>query len=153
MKISTSITGIDYQHLVDHLKTLESAGFSSVSTQENRLNPFLPLSIAAAGSQALELKTSVAIAFARSPMVTAQIAWELARASEGRFVLGLGSQVKSHIERRFSQPWSAPAIRMREVIQAIRAIWHSWSTGDRLDFSSEHFSFCLLYTSDAADEE
>ena len=83
MKISTSITGIDYQHLVDHLKTLESAGFSSVSTQENRLNPFLPLSIAAAGSQALELKTSVAIAFARSPMVTAQIAWELARASEG----------------------------------------------------------------------
>ena len=86
MKISTSITGIDYQHLVDHLKTLESAGFSSVSTQENRLNPFLPLSIAAAGSQVLELKTSVAIAFARSPMVTAQIAWELARASEGRFV-------------------------------------------------------------------
>ena len=82
MKISTSITGIDYQHLVDHLKTLESAGFSSVSTQENRLNPFLPLSIAAAGSKALELKTSVAIAFARSPMVTAQIAWELARASE-----------------------------------------------------------------------
>ena len=144
MKISTSITGIDYQHLVDHLKTLESAGFSSVSTQENRLNPFLPLSIAAAGSQALELKTSVAIAFARSPMVTAQIAWELARASEGRFVLGLGSQVKSHIERRFSQPWSAPATRMREVIQAIRAIWHSWSTGDRLDFSSEHFSFNLM---------
>jgi len=144
MKISTSITGIEYQHLVDHLKTLEAAGFSSVSTQENRLNPFLPLSIAAAGSQVLELKTSVAIAFARSPMVTAQIAWELARASEGRFVLGLGSQVKSHIERRFSQPWSAPASRMREVIQAIRAIWHSWNTGDRLDFSSEHFSFNLM---------
>ena len=94
MKISTSITGIDYQHLVDHLKTLEAAGFSSVSTQENRLNPFLPLSIAAAASQVLELKTSVAIAFARSPMVTAQIAWELARASEGRFVLGLGSKSK-----------------------------------------------------------
>ena len=144
MKISTSITGIDYQNLVAHLKALESAGFSSVSTQENRLNPFLPLSIAAAGSEVIELKTSVAIAFARSPMVTAQIAWELARASQGRFVLGLGSQVKSHIERRFSQPWSAPASRMREVIHAIRAIWRSWSTGDRLDFSSEHFSFNLM---------
>ena len=138
----TSIT-IDYQHLVDHSRHSSQQGFRA--SPPKRIGSILsPLSIAAAGSQVLELKTSVAIAFARSPMVTAQIAWELARASEGRFVLGLGSQVKSHIERRFSQPWSAPASRMREVIQAIRAIWHSWSTGDRLDFSSEHFSFNLM---------
>ena len=144
MKIATSITGIEYQDLPDHLAHLEAMGFTSVTTQENRLNPFLPLSIAAASSRSLELRTSVAIAFARSPMVTAQIAWELSRASGGRFILGLGSQVKSHIERRFSQPWSAPASRMKEVVQALKAIWHSWHSGERLDFASEHFSFNLM---------
>lgn len=144
MKIVTSITGIEYQDLALHLAQLESAGFTGVTTQENRLNPFLPLSVAAASSRSLELRTSVAIAFARSPMVTAQIAWELSRASHGRFVLGLGSQVKSHIERRFSQPWSAPASRMKEVVQALKAIWHSWHAGEKLDFVSEHFSFNLM---------
>src|SRR5688500_538641 len=101
----------------------EEAGYSGLWTSESKHDPFLPLTLAAEHTRDLELGTSIAVAFARSPMTLAHTAWDLQRYSEGRFMLGLGSQVKPHIERRFSMPWGQPANRMRELVSAIRAIW------------------------------
>ena len=123
---------------------VEANGFSGISTQENRQDAFLPLAVAAAHTENLELRTSIAIAFARSPMVAANMSWDLQRASNGNFTLGLGSQVKGHNVRRFSVPWSAPAPRMREYVQSIRAIWDCWKNGTPLDYQGEHYQFSLM---------
>lgn len=144
MKTSVSITGIELPKLAAHLTQLEAAGVTAVSTQENRFNPFLPLSVAAAQESHLELRTSVAIAFARSPMAAANCAWDLQAASNGRFTLGLGSQVKGHNKRRFSVPWSAPAPRMREYVQSLRAIWDCWQHDTPLQYEGEHYQFTLM---------
>ena len=144
MKTITSITGTDLNLLGPRLQALETNGFSGVTAQENRFNPFLPLAVAATQSRKLELRTSVAIAFARSPMASASLSWDLQAASDGRFTLGLGSQVKGHNVRRFSVPWSAPAPRMREYVQSIRAIWDCWQNGTTLDYQGEHYQFSLM---------
>jgi probable F420-dependent oxidoreductase len=144
MKTITSITGTDLNQVGAKVAVLESSGFSGVTTQENRFNPFLPLAVAATESQRLELRTSVAIAFARSPMASANLGWDLQAASGGRFVLGIGSQVKGHNVRRFSVPWSAPAPRMREYVQAVRAIWDCWQNGTKLDYQGQHYQFTLM---------
>lgn len=144
MKTITSITGTELSEVGGTVADLENRGFSGVTTQENRFNPFLPLAVAATHSETLELRTSVAIAFARSPMASANIGWDLQAASAGRFVLGLGSQVKGHNVRRFSVPWSAPAPRMREYVQSIRAIWDCWQNGTQLDYQGEHYQFSLM---------
>ena len=107
-------------------------------------DPFLPLGIAAVNTQKLELSTGIAIAFSRSPMVVANIGWDLQAASGGRFVLGLGSQVKGHNERRFSVQWSPPAPRLREYAHALRAIWNTWKTGEPLNFEGQHYRFTLM---------
>lgn len=144
MKAITSITGIDLNEVGPLVRDLEARGFRGVSTQENRFNPFLPLAVAATQSSTLELRTSVAIAFARSPMVSANLGWDLQAASRGRFTLGLGSQVKGHNVRRFSVPWSPPAPRLREYVRALRAIWDCWQNGTSLDFAGEHYQFNLM---------
>ncbi|NIP14530.1 MAG: TIGR03617 family F420-dependent LLM class oxidoreductase [Pseudomonadales bacterium] len=144
MKAITSITGIDLNDVGALIQDLEARGFTGVSTQENRFNPFLPLAVAATRSTTLELRTSVAIAFARSPMVSANLGWDLQAASRGRFTLGLGSQVKGHNVRRFSVPWSPPAPRLREYVRALRAIWDCWQNGTPLDFAGEHYQFNLM---------
>lgn len=144
MKTLLSITGIEFDQLTAHVQDLEARGFTGISTQENRFNPFLPLSIAAVASQRLELRTSVAIAFARSPMASANLGWDLQTASNGRFTLGLGSQVKGHNVRRFSVPWSPPAPRMREYVQAVKAIWDCWQHGTPLKYEGEHYQFTLM---------
>lgn len=144
MKTTTSITGVDFHDIGAHVGSLETAGFTAVTTQENRFNPFLPLSVAAVHSETIELRTSVAIAFARSPMASANLGWDLQTASRGRFTLGLGSQVKGHNLRRFSVPWSPPAPRMREYVQAIRAIWDCWQNDTELNFQGEHYQFTLM---------
>lgn len=90
------------------------------------------------------MSTAIAIAFSRSPMVVANMSWDLHANSGGRFYLGLGSQVKGHNERRFSVPWSAPAPRMQEYIESLRAIWHSWETGEKLSYVGKHYSFTLM---------
>jgi probable F420-dependent oxidoreductase len=95
-------------------------------------------------TERIELATSVAIAFPRSPMVTASIAYDLQRASRGRFVLGIGPQIRAHNEKRFSVPWSAPAPRMREYVEGMRAIWRAWERGDRLDYRGQHYTFTLM---------
>ena len=144
MKVNTGIPVQDLKAVGAAAQAAEATGFSGISTQENRQDPFLPLAVAAAHTEDLELRTSIAIAFARSPMVAANMSWDLQRASNGNFTLGLGSQVKGHNVRRFSVPWSAPAPRMREYVQAIRAIWDCWKNGTPLDYQGEHYQFSLM---------
>ena len=144
MKINTGLPAEDLNAVGPAAKAIEALGFSGVSTQENRQDAFLPLAVAATSTSSLELRTSIAIAFARSPMVAANMSWDIQRASKGRFTLGIGSQVKGHNVRRFSVPWSAPAPRMREYVQALRAIWDCWANGTPLDYQGEHYQFSLM---------
>jgi probable F420-dependent oxidoreductase len=144
MKITTGIPLDDLRKVPSAVQRIEAQGYSGIHSQENRQDPFLPLAVAAVHSERLELASAIAISFARSPMVFANIGWDLQRASRGRFVLGLGTQVKGHNERRFSVPWSAPAPRMREMVQFIKATWHSWHTGDKLHYEGEHYSVTLM---------
>lgn len=123
---------------------LEADGFDAAWTSESAHDPFLPLMAAAAGTDRLRLGTAIAVAFARSPMNVAQLANDLHLYSGGRFTLGLGTQVKAHIERRFAMPWSRPAARMREFVLALRAIWRCWETGERLAFRGEFYSHTLM---------
>ena len=122
----------------------EAIGFDAIWTSETQHDPFLPLTHVAAVTSQLHFGTAVAIAFARSPMVMAQTAWDLAKQSNGRFMLGLGTQVKAHIERRFGMPWSAPVPRLREYVQAIRAVWMAWQTGERLNFRGAEYKLTLM---------
>lgn len=144
MRIFTTIPQADLKDVPAAIRSIEADGYDGVSTMENRHDPFLPLAVAAVNSERLELSTGITIAFGRSPMVVANQGWDLQRASGGRFVVGLGSQVKGHIERRFSAPWSAPAKRMREYVEALRAIWTCWESGGPLDYQGEHYQFSLM---------
>lgn len=123
----------------------EAIGFAGAWTSETQRDPFLPLALAVEHTQRLQLGTAVAIAFARSPMTLAQTAWDLAAQSRGRFVLGLGTQIKAHIERRFGMPWpESPVALLREQVRAIRAIWHAWQTGERLNHRGERYRLTLM---------
>ena len=121
----------------------EHAGYDGLATVEALHDPFLPLVSAAAATERIELTTGIAVAFARSPMTVAQTAYDLALLSQGRFTLGLGSQIKPHIEKRFSMPWSRPAARMRDYLLALRAIWACWQDGTRLDYTGEFYRHTL----------
>ncbi len=123
-----------------HAKLL---GFDGVFTAEANHDPFLPLAAAAATVDDLDYGTAIAVAFARSPMVTAMAAWDLAAASNGRFILGLGTQIKAHITRRFSMEWSAPGPRLREYVEAVRAIWQTWQEGTPLRFRGHFYQHTL----------
>lgn len=122
----------------------EKLGVDGLKTSELSHDPFLPLAAVANATDRVELATGIAIAFARSPMVVAMMANDLQSSSNGRFVLGLGSQVKGHNERRFSVPWSAPAPRMREYVASLRAIWRCWEKGEKLNFRGDHYQFDLM---------
>jgi probable F420-dependent oxidoreductase len=121
-----------------------AAGYDGLHASEVQHDPFLLLARAAGEASGLDLGTSIAVAFARSPMTVAHSAWDLQALTGGRFHLGLGAQVKAHVERRFSMPWSRPAARMREYVLALRAIWRSWQTGGRLDFEGEFYRHTLM---------
>lgn len=144
MKFDVTIFPTDLNAAADIARQVEAHGFDGLWTSETAHNPFLPLTHAASVTSRIVLGTAVAIAFPRSPMVTAQIAWDLAAQSKGRFILGLGTQVKTHIVRRFSTEWTAPAPRLREYIQSLRAIWASFQTNEPLRYSGEHYKFSLL---------
>ncbi|MFM8871352.1 MAG: LLM class F420-dependent oxidoreductase [Actinomycetota bacterium] len=132
-------------HLVaDETKRAEAAGYAGLWTAETSHDPFFPLLLAAEHSQDIELGTSIAVAFARNPMTLANIAWDLHTFSKGRFILGLGSQIKPHITKRFSMEWSKPAARMREMVLAIRAIWDCWLNGTPLQFRGEFYTHTLM---------
>ncbi|MET0821310.1 MAG: LLM class F420-dependent oxidoreductase [Aeromicrobium sp.] len=122
----------------------ERTGYAGLWTSESKHDPFLPLALAGEHTTSLELGTSIAVAFARSPMTLAHTAWDLQRYTDGRFMLGLGSQVKPHIERRFSMPWGQPANRMREMVSAIRAIWDTWQNDAPLSFTGDFYQHTLM---------
>ncbi|MFZ0667255.1 MAG: LLM class F420-dependent oxidoreductase [Acidimicrobiales bacterium] len=122
----------------------EEAGYAGIWCPETGHDAFLPLLLAAEHTEKLELGTGIAVAFARNPMSMATLANDLQLFSKGRFMLGLGSQIKPHIEKRFSMPWSRPAARMREYVLAMRAIWATWNTGERLNFRGEFYKHTLM---------
>jgi len=123
---------------------LEARGYDAAFSAEINNDPFFGLVLAAEHSRTIALSTSISVAFARNPMTMANLAWDLNQYSRGRFTLGLGSQIKPHITRRFSMPWSKPASRMREFIQAMRAIWACWEQGERLNFEGEFYQHTLM---------
>jgi len=125
-------------------KELEDAGYDGVWTAETSHDPFFPLLVAAEHTEKVELGTGIAVAFARNPMNLANLAYDLQAFSEGRFILGLGSQIKPHITKRFSMEWSHPAARMREMILAIRAIWDCWNNDTKLDFHGDFYTHTLM---------
>jgi probable F420-dependent oxidoreductase len=144
MQIEMAITERDPATTGAAAARLEAQGLDCGVVFEAARDPFLQVLLAAQQTSRLQIATGVAIAFARSPMIVAQTANDLQTLSRGRFVLGLGSQIKPHIERRFSMPWSRPAARMREFVGAIRAIWHAWETGEKLDFRGELYTHTLM---------
>ncbi len=126
-------------------RAAETVGFDAIWTSETQHDPFLPLAVAAGQTRRVKLGTAVAIGFARSPMTLAHTAWDLAQYSGGRFILGLGTQVKPHIERRFGMAWpESPTKKLRELVQAIRAIWQCWQSNGRLNFRGEYFRLTLM---------
>jgi probable F420-dependent oxidoreductase len=144
MRILTTLPQDDLTQVPQAARAAEAAGYDGVVTAENRNDPFLSLAVAAVSTSRISLETGIAISFSRSPMPVANTSWDLQNASRGRFVLGLGSQVKAHNENRFSVPWSPPAPRMREYVLALRAIWRNWEKGEKLDFRGRHYKFTLM---------
>ena len=143
MKIDSSLM-FEPAKVAQMAAELESAGFDGAYTFEDQSDPFISVAAAAMSTSRMELMTSIAVAFARNPMNLAYLGNDLQNLSEGRFILGLGAQVKAHIERRFSMPWSKPASRMREMVQAVRAIWDCWQTGEKLKFEGEFYQHTLM---------
>ena len=138
MKVDAGI-GADLATIAGTVKEIEAAGYDGVRTAEMNHDPFFPLLLAAEHSEKLELATSIAVAFARSPMNLANIGHDLNAYSKGRFTLGLGSQIKPHITKRFSMQWGAPADQMRELVLAMRAIWSNWYDGEPLEFVGKYY--------------
>jgi probable F420-dependent oxidoreductase len=144
MRVLTSLPQDDLRKTTAAAQAAEAAGYDGALTMENKNDPFLAHAIAAVSTERLQLGTAVAIAFPRSPMVIANAAWDLQIASRGRFVLGIGPQIRPHNERRFSVPWTAPAPRLREYVQSLRAIWTAWEKGERLRYEGQHYTFTLM---------
>src|SRR5207253_1004803 len=144
MKVDSGVMGASLDDIAVRARELEEIGYDGLLTAETAHDPFLPLVIAAQHTERIELGTGITVAFARTPMVLAYTANDLQEMSGGRFILGLGSQIKPHIEKRFSMPWSHPAARMREFVAALRAIWASWQDGETLDFQGEFYTHTLM---------
>lgn len=143
MKVDIGI-GTDLSRVQEQAQAFEAAGYSGIQTAETGHDPFLPLSLAALHTSQVDLITGIAVAFARTPMVLAHTAHDINFASQGRFVLGLGSQIRAHITKRFSMPWSHPAARMREFILALRAIWATWYEKEPLQFNGKFYTHTLM---------
>ena len=131
-------------NVVEAATTLERRGYDGCWTAEINHDPFLPLTLAAEHTDAIELGTSIAVAFARNPMTVANVGWDLQEYSGGRLNLGLGSQIQPHIEKRFSMPWSRPVPRMREFVLAMREIWTCWRDGTKLAFEGDFYTHKLM---------
>jgi probable F420-dependent oxidoreductase len=144
MKIETSIESADWAKIAGRAKLAEDLGYDRIASAELAHDPFLPLAVAAGATHRIGLVTSVAIAFPRSPTVTAYTARDLNDLSGGRFVLGLGTQVKGHIERRFSTEWSSPGPRFRDYVQAVRAVWDSWDSEGPLRYDGRFYRLSLM---------
>jgi probable F420-dependent oxidoreductase len=145
MKIDVVLWVDDLGQVPAAARAAEELGFSALWTGDVNHNPLFPLVLSAEHTQHIHLGTSILVAFARSPMDVAYQAWDLARFSGGRFILGLGTQVPMHITRRFGMDWKKPAVdALREYIGALRAIWHAWQTGERLNFRGKFYKLTLM---------
>jgi probable F420-dependent oxidoreductase len=144
MRVFTAIPMADWRLAGPAARAAEDVGFDAVMTVELGHDVFTPLALAALATERVELTPSIAVAFPRSPTVMASSAWDLHANSAGRFVLGLGSQVKGHNERRFGIEWTPPAPRLRDYIGALRAVWRSWETGEKLDYHSAGYTLTLM---------
>ncbi len=148
MKIDGGLTGLNNPSGIGAIgeaaRELEEAGYAGAWTAETSHDPFLPHMVAAEHTERIELGTSIAVAFARNPMLLANLGHDLQRYSNGRFVLGLGTQIRPHITKRFSMEWSKPAARMREMISAMRAIWATWNDGEKLAFRGDFYTHTLM---------
>ena len=144
MRVETGIPLDNWRKVSDAARRAEEAGFDGLLTAEIAHDPFMPLGFAALATERVRLATAIAVCFPRSPMVVAGTAWDLQEQSGGRFVLGLGAQVKGHNERRFSVPWSAPVPRLREYVESLRAIWQAWEKGEELNYEGKHYRFTLM---------
>src|SRR3954470_11864452 len=144
MRVDTGVMGTSAVDVGQRARELEELGYDGLLTAETGHDAFLPIALAAEHTERIELATGIAVAFARTPMVLAYTANDLQQMSKGRFVLGLGSQIKPHIEKRFSMPWSHPARRMREYILALQAIWSAWNDGTPLKFDGEFYKHTLM---------
>jgi probable F420-dependent oxidoreductase len=144
MRVFTMLPMRHWREVGPFAAAVEGAGFDTLMTAELNHDVFAPLALAALATQRIELTPSIAVAFPRSPTIMASQAWDLQANSNGRFVLGLGSQVRGHNERRFGIAWSPPAPRLRDYVRALRAIWRCWETGEKLDYRGEHYKLTLM---------
>ncbi len=142
MKVDAPLYSFDQPE--DEVRRLEAKGYAGAFTYEGPHDPFFPLLLAAKASQSIDLYTAVAIGFARNPMILANIGWDLQAVTKGRFLLGLGTQIRPHIEKRFNMPWSKPVTRMKEMVLAIKEIWRTWESKERLDFRGEIYQHTLM---------
>jgi len=144
MKVDGALMPAEIGESGEAARRCEEQGFDGVLSFEGPHDPFFPLVLAAQATERVELMTAIAIAFARNPMVCAQMANDLHLLSQGRFILGLGTQIRPHIEKRFGETWSKPNARMREFVGAVRAIWRCWNEGEKLDFRGEFYTHTLM---------
>ncbi len=144
MKVDGGLVISRLETVPERVRALEAAGYDAAVSAEISNDPFFPLLLAAEHSERIEIATSIAVAFSRNPMLLANIGHDLNAFSKGRFILGLGSQIRPHITKRFSMPWGRPAARMREFILAMRAIWDCWYQGKQLDFQGEFYTHTLM---------
>jgi probable F420-dependent oxidoreductase len=142
--LRATAAALDVTNVAEEARLAEALGYDGIVAEETKDDPFIILALAAQATSRITLATTVAIAFPRSPTVTAMTAWTLQKLSRGRFTLGLGSQVKGHIERRFGIKWSAPGPWLREYVAAVRAVWECWQNGGKLDFQGEHYKLNLM---------
>jgi probable F420-dependent oxidoreductase len=144
VKLDASMITHDLKSLPDHARKVEALGYDCLWSSETQHDPYLPVAVAATATTRIKLGTNIATVFSRSPMITAHIAWDLQKASGGRFTLGLGTQVKAHNERRFSVKFESPGPKMAEAIRAIRAIWDCWQNGAKLNFKGQFYTFDVM---------
>lgn len=144
MRLDFNLRDYDLATVSEQARQAESSGYDCLWSSETQHDPFLPLAVAGATTSKIKLGTSIAVAFSRSPMTIAYTAWDLQKASQGRFILGLGSQVKAHIQRRFSMKFESPGPKLREAVLAIRAIWDCWQNGTPLKFEGEFYHLSLM---------
>jgi probable F420-dependent oxidoreductase len=144
MQLDTQLRNVAFHAIASETRRFERMGFDGVWTFESAHDPFLPLAMAATATERLHLGTNIAVALGRSPFVMAQIAWDLQRETAGRFHLGLGTQVRAHIERRFSMPFDHPAARVTDYIRCIRAIWDTFQHDTRPQYEGPFYHFKLI---------
>jgi len=144
MLIDSGLLSSDLRGIAARARELEGAGYDGLWTAEAGHDPYLACALVATATERVTIGTNIAVAFPRSPLVHAQVAWDLQAASRGRFILGLGTQVRGHNERRYSTPWGSPGPRLREMVLLIRHIWDVWQNGTKPGFEGKHYRFSLM---------